>query len=65
MQVIIPTGTRRHAESNTAEDDSRYDWQFAMNELNSNQIKLNQTLEEEAQREKQVMDNKIKAMEER
>ncbi|GLD98629.1 hypothetical protein PINS_up007346 [Pythium insidiosum] len=45
-------------------EESRFDWQFAMKELNSHELKVNLELEAQAEKEKQEMDAKIKRMEE-
>ncbi|KAG6976095.1 hypothetical protein JG688_00001731 [Phytophthora aleatoria] len=64
FRVVIPTA---RSEKPTAEElahESRFDWQCAMKELNSKQIKATMEAEAIAEKEKQEMDARMKKMEE-
>ncbi|RLN48789.1 hypothetical protein BBJ28_00008796 [Nothophytophthora sp. Chile5] len=63
-QVVIPSARPENPTDAELAHESRFDWQCAMKELNSHQIKANLELEALAEKEKREMDARMKKMEE-
>uniref|UniRef100_K3WYR2 Kinesin-like protein n=1 Tax=Globisporangium ultimum (strain ATCC 200006 / CBS 805.95 / DAOM BR144) TaxID=431595 RepID=K3WYR2_GLOUD len=64
FRVVIPSARSANADPEELASESLFDWQLAMKELNSSQIKANLELEEMAEKEKAEMDARVKKMEE-
>ncbi|KAF1316903.1 Kinesin-like protein, partial [Globisporangium splendens] len=63
--VAIPSARSNNADPDELANESLFDWQLAMKELNSSQIKANLEHEEIAEKEKAEMDARVKKMEEK
>ncbi|RLN91110.1 hypothetical protein BBJ28_00006071 [Nothophytophthora sp. Chile5] len=64
FRVVIPSARPENPTDAELAHESRFDWQCAMKELNSHQIKANLELEALAEKEKREMDARMKKMEE-
>ncbi|KAI9999184.1 hypothetical protein PInf_004003 [Phytophthora infestans] len=64
FRVVIPSARSEHPTTDELAHESRFDWQCAMKELNSKQLKAAIEAEVIAEKEKQEMDVRMKKMEE-
>ncbi|ETL29906.1 hypothetical protein L916_17014 [Phytophthora nicotianae] len=64
FRVVIPSARSETPTTDELAHESRFDWQCAMKELNSKQIKATMEAEAIAEKEKQEMDARMKKMEE-
>ncbi|KAK1930629.1 Kinesin-like protein KIF1A [Phytophthora citrophthora] len=64
FRVVIPSGRSETPSAEDLTNESRFDWQCAMKELNSKQTKATLEAEANAEKEKHEMDVRMKKMEE-
>ncbi|EEY59673.1 kinesin-like protein [Phytophthora infestans T30-4] len=64
FRVVIPSARSEHPTTDELAHESRFDWQCAMKELNSKQLKAAIEAEVIAEKEKQEMDVRMKKMKE-
>ncbi|KAL4152553.1 hypothetical protein PRNP1_009481 [Phytophthora ramorum] len=64
FRVVIPSARPENPTAEELAHESRFDWQCAMKELNSKQVRATQEAEAIAEKDKREMDARMKKMEE-